>query len=190
MRLLKWIVLFAGCAVFGAEAQDTNIITLYTKLEAFEAQTERTLLKAWGNMGTVTTPTASISVSCKEVTDIATGAREYGVVIGIKSNGVQEFRSVIDYDEMESVLAAMDYITKVDLSMTSLPSFQAVYRTRSDLRFLAYNSTQRTAAVQALQIGSDSDVNRIPLATEQLAQFKLLMRAAKEKLDALKKSAM
>ena len=188
MRLLTIILLVIGGAELNARAQDTNVVTLYTKLEAFEAQTERIIVKAWGQIGTVSAPNASITVSCREATDVASGAKEFGVVIGIKNANQSEYRMTIDYDELDAVLAALDYISKVDLSVTSLPSFSAVYRTRSDLRLMAYNSTQRTGTVQALQVGDHSEGNRIPLAPEQLNEFKVLMRAAKEKLDALKKN--
>jgi hypothetical protein len=189
MRLLKIIFLFTFYAASAVYAQDTNVITLYTKLEAFEAQTGKTIIKAWGQMGTISANATVISVSCREATDVVSGEKESGVVVGFKTGNSREYRMVVDYDELDSVLEAIDYISKVDLSVTSLPSFQAIYRTRSDLRFLAYNSTQRTGTVQALQIGY-SDANRIPLGSDQLNQFKVLMRGAKEKLDALKKSGM
>lgn len=186
MHLLN-IVLLIGCTGFSVLAQDTNFITLYTRLEVFEAQSEKMIVKAWAPIGTVSARTATISVSCREATEVASGAKEFGVAVGIKDGNFQESRIIIDYDELDSVLAAIDYIAKVDLSVTTLPSFSAVYRTRGDLRFLAYNSTQRTGTVQALQTGY-SDTNRIPLAPDQLTDFKVLMRGAKEKLDALKKS--
>lgn len=178
------VVLLISCAV---RAQDSNyVFTYYTKLEAFEAQTERTILKAWGQIGSITANSTMISVSCREATDILSGAKEFGVVVSFGNGGAGDHRVVLDYDELESVLTALDYISTVDLSVTTLPSFQAMYRTRADLRFLAYNSTQRTGTVQSLQIG---DGTRLPLAPNQLNEFKVLMRAAKEKLDDLKKKA-
>lgn len=188
MRLLKIILLLVSCAALGVRAQDTNVITFYTKLEAFEAQTERIIIKAWGEIGSVSAQTAVISVNCREATDIASGAKEYGVVIGIKRANHLDRRIVVDYDELDSVLAAIDYIARVDLSATSLPSFQAIYRTRSDLRLLAYNSTQRTGTVQALQTGYDSESDRIAIRPNELTDFKVLIRGAKEKLDELKKN--
>lgn len=189
MRLPIIVIAFAACAAAAeARAQDTNVVTLYTKLEAFEAQTERIIVKAWGQIGTVSAQPVTISVGCREATDVASGAKEYGAVIGIGNGAPQEYRTVIDYDEMDSVLAAIDYLSKVDLSVTTLPSFQAAYRTRADLRFMAYNSTQRTGTVYALQTSYLSDASRIPLSSSQLNELKVLLTAAKEKLDALKKN--
>lgn len=187
MRLFNVLFLTFICAGVQLRAQDTNVVTIYTKLEAFEAQTEKMIVKAWGQMGTVTTPAATFTVTCREATEPASGARESGVSIGLRLADQKEYRMIIDYDELDAVLAALEYIAKVDLSVTTLPSFSAVYRTRSDLRFVAYNSTQRAGTVHALQIGYNSENNRIPLAPEHLNEFRVLMRAAKEKLDALKK---
>ncbi|MEO5803835.1 MAG: hypothetical protein ABIR24_09915 [Verrucomicrobiota bacterium] len=188
MRLLNFIILVVSCGGCIAGAQDTNIINLYTKLEGFEAQTGKTIIKAWSQVGTVSAKTAIISVSYRESTEVVTGFKEHGVVIGIKEENLEEYRTVLDYDELESFLEAVDFMLKVDMTVTSLPSFQAVHRTRADLRLLAYNSTRRVGIVHALETSYNTAGNRILLAPDQLGEFKVLMRSAKEKLDGLKKA--
>jgi hypothetical protein len=189
MRLLNIIFTMAVCSsVFTARAQDTNVITLYTKLEGFEAQTGKIILKAWTHVGSVTAKTAIISVGCKESTEVATGFKEYGVAIGIKEENLEEYRIIVDYDELDALLEAVEYMAKLDMTVTTLPSFQAIYRTKADLRILAYNSTRRAGTIHALQSAYNTDGNRILLAPTELGEFKILLQNAKEKLDAFKKN--
>ena len=187
MRLSHLIfIAVASCTIFTARAQDTNVITLYTRLEGFEAQTGKIIVKAWASAGTVSVNNKTISVGCKESTEVGTGRKAYGVTVGIKEGGLDHYRTVIDDDELDSFLEAIDYVSKVDMSVTVLPNFQATYKTRADLRLLSYNSAGRAGTVQALQTGYN-DANRIVLAPDQLGEFRILIRSAKEKLDALKK---
>lgn len=190
MRLKNIVfILMASCSALVAGADDTNVITLYTKLEAFENQAGKVIIKAYAPVGTVAAKTAVISVAYKESADIAKGLKEYGISIGIKEENLVEYRIVVDYDELDSLLEAIEYLSKVDVNVTSLPNFHAIYRTRADLRILVYCTNRQPGTIQpAIQTSYQAVGSRILLAQEQLAEFKFLIREAKAKLDALQKS--
>lgn len=182
-------ILIASCAALVARADDTNVITFYTKLEAFENQVGKVIVKAYAPVGSVTTKTALISVAFKESADVSTSQKEYGIAVGIKEEDLVEYRIIVDYDELDSFLNGIEYLSKVDVTVTSLPNFHAIYRTRSDLRILISSTNRQPGTLQpAIQTSYQSAGSRILLAPEQLAEFKFLIREAKAKLDALMKS--
>ncbi len=190
MRLKNVVfVLIAVCSSLLVRADETNSITLYTKIEAFENQVNKVIVKAYAPVGSVTAKGAVISVAFKESADVAIGQKEYGITVGIKEENLAEYRLVVDYDELDSLLEGIDYLGKVDVAVTSLPNFHAIYRTRADLRILAYCTNRQPGTLQtAIQTPYQPAGSRILLASEQLAEFKFLIREAKAKLDLLKKS--
>ncbi len=190
MRLknIVFVLLASGSALVG-RAEDTNVITLYTKLEAFENQVGKVIVKAYALIGTITAKTAVISVAFKESADVASGQKEYGISIGIKEENLAEYRIVIDYDELDSFLDGIEYVSKVEVTVTSLPNFHAIYRTRADFRVLAFSTNRQPGTLQtAIQTAYQPAGGKIVLPLEQLAEFKFLIREAKAKLDALKKA--
>jgi hypothetical protein len=125
-----------------------------------------------------------ISLVCKEDKLVSTGNKQYGVMIGIKPSGQTEDRTVIDYDEMDSLMGSVDYLLKVDWSVTSLSSFDASYTTRAGLRFKAFSS-KRASKIEFVLNGSHL-TKGILLSPDQVSQFYTLLAQAKAKLDALR----
>lgn len=185
------IILFiaaAICSLATVRAQDTNVVPIYTKLEMFDAQIGRVIVKGSVDLGTVSARTAVISVKAKESTDVSTALKEYGVVVGVKEENFPEIPTVIDYDELDGLIEAIEYIGKVDISVTSLPSFQAIYRTRADLRLLGYSSKREPGVVHtALQTLQHVGGSRVVIAPDQLAGLRNLLVEAKATLDSLRK---
>ena len=187
MRLHCIFILAAGCLISTARAQDTNFIVLYSNLEIFEAQIGKVIVKAFADVGSVLTKTAILSVKLKESTDASSSHREYGIAVGVKEENAFEHLTFVDFDELESFIAAIDYLMNIDITVTTLPNFQAIYRTRADLRLLAYSSNRRPGTLQtALQTSRNISGDRILFGPGQLAEFKALIVEAKAKLDALK----
>ena len=158
-----------------------------TKLEAFEAKTGTVLIKGFQEIGSVA-GLGSVSVDCREFTDANTGRKEYGITIEVKESGRFERKNttLIDYDEIDSLLKGIDYIAKVDKSATPLTSFEAIYKTKGDLRVTTFSSDRGEkvqAAVQSGHIGSATAF----LSLEQLAKVRTLIESAKTKLDSVRK---
>jgi hypothetical protein len=162
-------------------AQDTN--ALRTDLGALEAHNSVIIIKGFGPVGSVSVGTDVISVRSKESTDVSSGLKNYGLAIELEGNSLTRERIYVDYDEIDSLLGAMDYLIKIKYDVTALPGFEASYTTKAGLRVIA-NSIRRDGAIQhSLQYG---DSPRIILTSMQLTQLYELIEQARKNLDALK----
>ena len=173
-----------GCLILTAQsrAQITNQYPA-TLLETLENAAGQVVVKGTAPIGTMSVGSTIVSVVCKEDKLISTGNKQYGVMIGIKPGGQAEDRTVIDYDEMASLLGSVDYLLKVDWSVTSLASFDASYTTRAGLRLKAFSS-KRTSKIEYALNGSHL-TKGILLSPDQVSQFYALVAQAKAKLDTL-----
>lgn len=179
--ILTAIWMLCGIA---ARAQDTNAPR--TKLELLETQTNAIIVMARAPAETVFVQNATVSVICKESIDADSGRREHGVAIGIKQSDQPEETNIIDYDELESLLIAVDFVSKVDAKVTDLPEFDVVYRTRDEFKVFSYTSNNRVGVIQAGLQGGHLIKTRVLLSPDQLTQFKALIQQAKSKLDKLR----
>jgi len=181
MRKFCVVLIAAGCALaYAVRAQDTN--ALKTQIGLFESQTGVVIIKGFGQVGSVSTSAAVISVRCKESSSAATGHKDYGIAAVIEAN--QERRvAIVDYDELDSLLNGMDYIGKMTYSVTSLPGFEATFTTKSGLQLIAFGNKQQGGIRTFLQY---DDGPRIPLASDQWTQLAKLIEQAKATLDSLR----
>lgn len=178
MAALGWL-LFPGLL----HAQDTNAPR--TRLEMFEAQTGAVIIKGAANAGTISTGGAAVSVLSRESRNTGNGQKAYGLAIEFKFNtGVQQ-TLVVDYDELDSFLSAVAYISRVDFSVTSLPTFDAVYTTRGGLQMTAHSSGKQPGSIHAVLRSDSAPQIKVPLTPELLAQFQTLLQQAKGTLDSL-----
>jgi hypothetical protein len=83
---------------------------------------------------------------------------------------------------MEAFVSAVDYIMRVTSDVTSLPSFEAQFTTKSGLRIVAYSSRKQGAIQIFVQF---CDFQRIQLTSDQVSQFRDLVNSAKTTLDNL-----
>lgn len=180
----KTLILLAAtlCAfTFVSSAQDTN--SLRTNLGVLEAQTGVIIIKGFGSVGTIPIGADVIAVRTKESSDITSGLKAYGLAVQVEANSLPRERIYVDYDEIDSLLGAMDYLIKIKYDVTALPGFEASYTTKAGLRIIA-NSIRREGAVQhSLQYG---DSPRIMLSSIQMTQLHDLIEQGRKNLDALK----
>jgi hypothetical protein len=155
-----------------------------TTLETWESSTGRVIVKGTAPMGSVSASAAVVSVVCKEDAVVGTSQKVYGITVGIKVNGQPEDRTVIDYDELDSLLSAIDYLSKIDWSVTSLSSFDASYTTKAGLRLVAFSS-KRAGQIE-FAVRSSRMAKGILVAPDQLSQLRSLVDQAKNKLDAIR----
>lgn len=94
-----------------------------TKLEAFMAADGAVIVQGYSKIGDFKGQFgSSIVVEAKEFTNASSGRKEYGLAIEVKEAGrlEREHTSYVDYDEIDSLLKGIDYISKVDRSATKL----------------------------------------------------------------------
>ncbi len=184
------IVLAGGPLLTGpALAQQTNgcVLVPATKLEAIETNTDTVIIKATAPIGSVQAHGGEVSVRCREITDAGTGRRESGIVVDIALGGPTEAGLLIDYDELDSLLDGIEYLGKLDWSVTSLPDFQADYTTKGGFRADARGS-RRTGNIEFDVRNTRVNSPRLPLSRDQLGQLRSLVEQAKAKLDTLRKA--
>ena len=190
-RFIAVLIAVVGGSLLGdlVRAQETNVCPLVpaTKLEAFETNTDTIIIKGTAPMGTVSMHGGEVSVRCREITDAGTGRRESGILIDFAFGAQVEGTTLIDYDELDSLLDGLEYLGKVGWSVTSLPDFSAVYTTKGGFRADARGS-RRTGniefAVQSTRIGAP----KLLLSRDQLGQLRSLIDQARTKLDSLRKA--
>lgn len=167
-------------------AQDSN--APLTNLEVFEAQTGIVIVRGTALIGTISVEAGTVSVRCKESTEPGSGRKEYGLAVDLKEGNRLEDTTIIDYDELDSFLNGLDYLSKANHSVTSLSNFDVLYRTAGGLRVDVYTSGKRSGAVQVALQSSHVGRARVLLSMDQFARFQDLILQAKSRLDSLRTS--
>jgi len=164
----------------------TNVIILppTTRLEAVENTVGKIVFKGRTEVGTVTAPTGSITVFFKEDTLVGDNTKEHGVVIVIKGGGQNDERALVDYDELDGLAGALDYLSRLTWSATTMTSFDASYTSKSGLRFDSVGN-RRSGKIE-FSIRNGQMPQKLVLAPEHLAQMRSLLDQAKRKLDELR----
>ncbi|WP_236860568.1 hypothetical protein [Candidatus Reidiella endopervernicosa] len=91
--------------------------------------------------------------------------------------------SYIDYDEIDSLISGIDYISKVNNSSTSFSSFQADYSTKGGLRVSTFSmNNEIKVAISSGRINKVKAYFNILF----LPDIRELIGQAKNKIDALK----
>jgi hypothetical protein len=162
------------------ESEDPN----KTKLERFAAKHGVAVIRGYSEMGSIPGEYGgSVQVTAAELTNAASGEKERGVLIRVKEEGSLERQntSSIDYDEIESLLSGIDYISKANKSMTKLDSFQVDYATLGDFRLSTFNGSDGgvSASASSGRIAGTS----VFLSLSKLGQLRTLIDTTKKKLD-------
>ena len=63
----------------------------------------------------------------------------------------QSDTTIVDYDELDSLLSGLGFLADANWSLTTLPSFDAVYTTRDGLAILYARLGEKEKALQALE---------------------------------------
>jgi hypothetical protein len=170
-----------------AHAQESKGQEPKTKLEAFSARTGVVIVRGFEEIGDVYgLYSTQIEVDAKEFQNAATGKKQYGITIKVMSSGKyeKENTSYIDYDEIESLITGIDYIAKIDRSVTRFSEFQADFKTKDNLVISTFSSEQRTmASVSSGRIGKVQAFYKI----SSLGEIRAIIQKAKQRIDTLKK---
>ena len=169
-----------------SRAQDTNNYAFApaTKLEALGTNIGTLIIKATTDVGGVSVKTGVVSVKAREVTDSATGRKEQGVAVEIARQDQYKETMLIDYDELNPLLNNIDYLSKVDVSVTALNTFDAAYTTKGGFRIAALG-TKRTGLIQFAVRNTRTSAAPILISREEMTRLWSLIDQAKKQLEAL-----
>jgi hypothetical protein len=88
---------------------------------------------------------------------------------------------------LDAFLAAIDYISNVNTTITTLPYFDASYMTRGELKLSAHYS-KREGTIKASVRSGYPGTGGVTLTMAQLAQFRLLIDESRRKLAEVRAS--
>ncbi|HJP92652.1 MAG TPA: hypothetical protein VJ875_11905 [Pyrinomonadaceae bacterium] len=155
-----------------------------TKLESFEFHHNTVIIKGFTRITTV--ELSGVRIDAVEVHELGNVSRAKGIVIVLRSGGEHpnENRAFIDYEEIDSLLNAIDTIARTDETATKLTSFEARYRTLGDLEIGVFRQTRSGNAV--VMTTGICDHATVTLSLDEFAKVKAMIQEAKARLDELK----
>lgn len=172
------------CSILFSQEQTTSQPDAKTKIEMLQRQTGSVIIKEYSVIGT-TKGMGTVVVNCMVLTNASTGSKSKGILIEVTESGRFEKsdRSFIDYDEIDPLIAGIDYISKADTSIADLDNFEAIYKTKGDFSIVTFSSTSGKidVAVKSGIIGSSTAFFSI----DQLNELRNLISVAKQRLDSL-----
>src|SRR5881409_203412 len=132
--LLSAVVIAASFAPASAQRRwerlppprDPQFYEARNKLEDFDGRMETVLIKGRTWVGIARGQNGTARVEATEIRDTATSTRANGVVVTIVADGGPpgEIRSMIDYEEIDALVKAIDTATKAGESITKLTHFE------------------------------------------------------------------
>jgi len=155
-----------------------------TKLEAIEDRHSTVILKGFTRITTL--EVRGIRLDAVEMRELGNVARAKGLVVALREGGErpEDNRAFVDYEEIDSLLNAIDVISRVDETATKLVGFEARFKTLGDLEISVFRQTRSGNAV----IISTGICNRATTAMtlDDLAKVKAMIQEAKARLDELR----
>lgn len=183
MKKLKIVLaVLAGAFVCtAATAQDTN--SLYTEIGVFEARTDVLIVKGLGQIGSVALDSGQLSLRCKETQDVSTGAKMYGLSFELEDGQAFSRHALVDDDEVDALVNAVDYLMKIKDTVTTLPGYEAIFTTKAGLRIIAHSDRKEGGALTYIQF---CDSPRVAVSPVQMMQLYNMIATGKKNLEALK----
>jgi len=169
--------------------RDPQFYAPRNKLEEFDGRVDAILFKGQTWIGNLRALNGTARVEAIEIRDMHDSTRATGVVIVINSaeptSSPPEVRAMIDYEEIDPLVAAFDRIAKADDSITRLGHFEARYRTHGDFELMVFKEVAGGAIAAAVE-GGFYDRKRLFMNLEELVKLRWMIVQAKEKLDEIK----
>jgi hypothetical protein len=164
--------------------RDPQFYVPRNKLEDFEGRVETLLIRGRHWVGTVRGQGGTAQVEASEIRDSVTSEAASGAVITIKADGgpASEIRSLIDYDEIDGLLRAIDAAAKASESITRLSHFEVRYRTKGDFEIMVFKQLENNVVAAAVE-GGFFERSRLYLSIEDLVKLRWMIAQAKERLD-------
>jgi hypothetical protein len=181
MKTMLWVLLSA--MALQVQAHETNLPPR-TKLQGIEEHTNTVVVKGFTDIGSVDGTFGCVVVVAKESVDRSTRQKALGVALAIRGRERTQDVSLVDYDELESLLSALDSLNSPPWSDISMQQFEAVYTSKDGLR-VATVSNKATGGMEAIVQSTHVVQSTAVLTTAQLNTLRTLISQAKGKLDAI-----
>jgi|SRR5882724_2938595 len=169
--------------------RDPQFYAPRNKLEEFDARVDAILFKGQTWIGILRAQNGTARVEAIEIRDTRDSTRASGVLITINSpepsSSPPEIRAMIDYEEIDPLVAAFDRIAKADDSITKLGHFEARYRTHGDFEIVVFKEVAGGAIAAAVE-GGFYDRKRLFMNLDELVKLRWMIVQAKEKLDEIR----
>ncbi len=156
-----------------------------TKLEALEDRHGAVIIKGFTRITTVEVRGVRIdAIEMREMGNVLSRAK--GIVVVLREVGERpnENRAFVDYEEIDSLLNAIDAVARVDETSTKLPGFEARYRTLGDLEIGVFRQTRSGTAVMMTTGICDHATQTLTL--DDLAKVKAMIQEAKGRLEEIR----
>lgn len=196
-RTLPLLIVMVVASVSTVEAQrrwerlppprDPQFYAPRNQLEDFDGRMETVLIKGRTWVGTLRAQNGSARVEAIEIRDSSSNAHATGVVITINADGGPpgEIRALIDYDEIDALVKAMDTAAKAGEGITRLTHFEVHYRTKGDFEVMVFKQLSNNAIAAAIE-GGFFDRSRLLMILDDFTKLRWMIVQAKEKLDEIK----
>jgi hypothetical protein len=157
------------------------------KLEDFEGRVQTVLFKGRHWIGTIKAQNGTARVEATEIRDSTTSEAASGAVVTIVAEGgpAGEIRSLIDYDEIDPLLKAMDAAAKAGDNVTRLSHFEVRYRTKGDFEIMVFKQLENNVIAASVE-GGFFDRSRLYLSIDDLVKLRWMIAQAKDQLDQAK----
>jgi hypothetical protein len=160
-----------------------------TKLELMDRLQGEVIIKGFTRITTV--EVTGVRIDAVEMRPLARDGRYKGLVVSVRFDAtgdnrerILERRAFVDYDEIGSLLNAIDAMARVDETTTKLVGFEARYRTLGDLEISVFRQTRSGNAV-ILGAGICERATQA-LTLDELAKVKAMIQEAKSRLDEIR----
>lgn len=157
-----------------------------TKLEEIDGRYERVLIKGFTQVAVLNARGGDVRVDALELKEVGSPARALGIVVAIREAGEKprENRSFVDYEQIDSLIKAIESIARVSETVTKLTGFEARYRTPGDLELNVFRQS-RTGTAAALTSGI-CEKTTVLLTLDELERLKGIILEAKARLDEIR----
>lgn len=155
-----------------------------TKLEALEDRHSTVVIKGFTRVSLI--DVRGIRIDAVEMRELGNVARAKGLVVVLREEGErpEDNRAFVDYEEIDSLLNAIDVISRVDESVTKLTGFEARYKTLGDLEISVFRQTRSGNAVM-IHTGICNRAS-LTLSLDEFAKIKAMIQDAKTRLDEIR----
>ncbi|HEV8368631.1 MAG TPA: hypothetical protein VGQ39_11830 [Pyrinomonadaceae bacterium] len=127
-----------------------------------------------------------IRIDAVEMRAAGGSLRAKGIIIALPETPDRpaDNRAFVDYEDMDSLLSAIDSLSKVDETITKLAGFEAHYRTQGDLELRVFRQTRSGTAI-TIQTGICNRATET-LTLDELAKVRAMIQEAKGRLEELR----
>jgi len=153
-----------------------------TNLERLEERYSAVILK--GTTRIETTDVKRLDVEAVELRELGKAPNAFTAAKGIAIVYQEQTRALIDYEEIDPLLNAIDALSRVDETSTKLASFQARYRTQGDFEITVFRQTRSGTAVK-VELGICNPAT-VFMTLDDLAKLRAMIKEAKTRLDELR----